>query len=57
MEVEKNNLLSEELLNKAIRSEDNVPRDQSGINQLILRLKMAFLIFIMALSGKISSYL
>ena len=57
MEVEKNNLLSEELLNKAIRSEDNVPRDQSGINQLILRLKMAFLIFIMALSGKIRSYL
>ena len=52
-----NNYLNEELLNKAIRSEDNVPRDQSGINQLILQVKMAFLIFIMALSGKIRSYL
>ena len=52
-----NNYLNEDLLNKAIRSEDNVPRDQSGINQLILQVKMAFLIFIMALSGKIRSYL
>ena len=57
METEKNNCLNEEMLNMAIRSEDNVPRDQSRINQLILRLKMAFLIFIMALNGKIRSYL
>ena len=57
METEKINTLNEEMLNKAIRSEDNVPCDQSRINQFILRLKMSFLIFIMALSGKIRSYL
>ena len=57
MEAERNNCLNEEMLNMAIRSEDNVPRDQSRINQFILRLKMSFLIFIMALSGKIRSYL
>ena len=57
METENSNSLNEEMLNKAIRSEDNVPCDQSWINQIILRVKMAFLIFIMALSGKIRSYL
>lgn len=50
-------LLTTELLNKVVRLEDNVPCDQSKINQLIQRTKMAFLIFIMALGGKISSYL
>ena len=50
-------LLTDDLLNKVVRVEDNVPCDQSKINQLILRVKMAFLIFIMALGGKISSYL
>ena len=57
METENSNSLNEEMLNKAIRSEDNVPCDQSGVNQFILRVKMAFLIFIMALCGKIRSYL